>query len=66
MYSHLEYLEQWFCATSIDCVPKVHRIIDGFPSIHPSGGHGICAFGITPFGELQIITGLLMVFIQDC
>ena len=29
MYSHLEYLEQWFCETSIGCVPKV-QIITGF------------------------------------
>ena len=35
MNSHLEYLEQWFCETSIGCVPKV-----------------------------QIITGLLIVFIN--
>ena len=28
MNSHLEYLEQWFCETSIGCVPKV-QIITG-------------------------------------
>lgn len=28
MNSHLEYLEQWFCETSIGCVPKV-KIITG-------------------------------------